>query len=162
MARKVIFKDEGGDSISNPVAGYKYLYSDSNSGVMSTRNDIGHIEVVGIGYTEYVASITQTGVDGSDANPVVNSVLRNSVGDALIYPVWTRVGQGVYRLTKTGAFTLGKTFCNFGGNSNSTYTVLKFIHVSVDVIEISIFDVKNGLVNDNLITDMLVQVMVYS
>jgi hypothetical protein len=93
------------DGVRGIVVGdYQALTSDgiatTNLTVTNTFNGRAVSDILPT-YTKYVALISQS----STSDPTVLE-LENTIGPI----VWTRVSQGIYNGTLTGAFTLNKTY----------------------------------------------------
>lgn len=77
-------------------------------------------------YKSYVTSITQSGT--SAPSP---AILQNTLSGT---PSWSRVGAGIYRLTLSGEFLDGKTYCQ-GMVSLGSPTTPAFVLFGVTGIE---------------------------
>ena len=114
----------------------------SATSVNKTRNfTAGSVTSAGLGYTSYVALLTQTGT----AAPVA-TVLSNNLTTTL---TWARTGAGIYTLTASAAtFTANKTivFFNNGNVAPSLFDANKWTRTSDTVLTLTI-GVDNALTN---------------
>ena len=103
-------------------------------------------------YKVYTAILNQTGTDAP-----VPTVLEDTIG--ISSSDFARALPGAYSITKTGAFTLGKTFI-FPGNGYNQFTSpsLLLIHSSANTITIS--NALAGVGTDGM-TNRLIEIRVY-
>ena len=108
----------------------------SGTQINPTRNFVvADVVSAGLGYTSYVALLTQ-----SAANPPVATELKNDTGVVL---TWARTGVGTYTLTApSNIFTANKTivFINQGGTGTQglvTWTRINNLSIAVQTFEIS-------------------------
>ena len=92
----------------------------------TTTQDIADLGGGGAGYLVYTALLTQT-----DTDAPVATVLENTLGGTV---VWTRQGQGIYFGALAGAFTPGKTWCNYSFGDGDSGVVVVFFSNSVDTV----------------------------
>jgi hypothetical protein len=131
-------------------------YMDLDTGVIYTRDandDINQVSNGGL-IGSYRANIAQTGTDA----PVVNWE-NNNLGDT---PVWSRFGEGIYRLTLAGAFE-GNVYVTVtnGEVTNRDWQILAR-RSNDDVIAISTFDLSTGNFIDGRLLDTTVIIEVYA
>lgn len=113
----------------------------SATSVNKTRNfTAGSVTSAGLGYTSYVALLTQAGT----AVPVA-TVLSNNLTATL---TWARTGTGTYTLTASAAtFTANKTIVFFNnGNVAQNVFANKWTRTSDTVLTLTI-GVDNALTN---------------
>jgi hypothetical protein len=85
--------------------------------VLTSSNVIGGGGGGSLGYSVYVALLTQSGTSAP-----VATVIQNTLGGTV---VWTRINTGVYIGTLAGAFPEDKTICPpFGNNNNFCFLPL--------------------------------------
>ena len=111
----------------------------SAASVNKTRNfTAGSVTSAGLGYTYYVALLTQA----STAAPVA-TVLSNNLTATL---TWARTGTGTYTLTASAAtFTANKTIVFFN-NGNAAPNSNQWTRTSDTVLTLTI-GIDNALVN---------------
>ena len=97
-------------------------------------------------YKVYTALLSQTGTSAPTA-----TVLENTLGGTV---VWTRVGNGSYRATLTGAFVLDKTTAQITGNNTSV--ILAAYRASDDIVAV------NTQTLDDSITKGTIEIRVYN
>lgn len=110
------------------------------------------------GYKVYTALLTQ-----EDANDPSANVLKNTIGDI----VWTRVGDGEYIGTLSGAFPIDKYFAPMpiagldsdvnSGGGNSTYSYYRVDDDNVYVVSTQ-FEVGQS---DNVLNNSPIEIRVY-
>tara|TARA_R110000744_G_scaffold66332_1_gene135591 strand:- start:321 stop:785 length:465 start_codon:yes stop_codon:yes gene_type:complete len=104
------------------------------------------INTINLGYTSYVALLTQAGA----VNPPVATVLQNTTGGTI---VWTRTNPGEYTVTASSAiFTAAKTmvFINNGSSSataniewsNPTTTTITIDSTADTVLTAASFEIR--------------------
>jgi hypothetical protein len=102
-------------------------------------------------FSSYVALLTETGTAAPTA-----VIMQNSLG---VVPTLARTSAGIYTVTATGKFTVGKTFCSIPVNGQDvSYTV---DYTSVDVITISTKVLTTGVLTDAILTNAAVEIRVY-
>ena len=114
----------------------------SATSVNKTRNfTAGSVTSAGLGYTSYVALLTQTGT----AAPVA-TVLSNNLTATL---TWARTGTGIYTLTASAAtFTANKTIVFFNhGSGSPSVPLLQWTRTSDTVLTITTTS-TNGLLTN--------------
>lgn len=92
---------------------------------------------------------------GSQNGPTFTDVLRNSIGEL---PASARTGAGVYTLTKTGAFPLGKTGLKIQRTNTASVCVE---HTSADVLTIRTKTIADNTAGDDLLVSTLLEVDIY-
>jgi hypothetical protein len=102
---------------------------------------------------EYDASLDQDGGTGAPVALVRGNTLSGT-------PVWTRVSQGVFRATLSGAFPEGKTGIQVSlaiGAVDNESKVGRY-WISASIIEIRVFDYADNLVDGFADLDILIKV----
>tara|TARA_R100001463_G_scaffold320_1_gene1350 strand:+ start:775 stop:1224 length:450 start_codon:yes stop_codon:yes gene_type:complete len=89
----------------------------------------GEVVDASLGYTSYVATITQTG-----ANPPVATVQKNNTGLTF---TWQRASAGTYLVVPSLNFVVAKTWVNLTGGDVSTPSFLLIKSVTTGDINIS-------------------------
>lgn len=122
--------------------------------VKCTTQDIADLGGGGGGasYAVYTALLHQTGTDAPVAT-VLNSADANYLGDI----VWTRLGEGVYNGTLSGAFPQGLTFCFLGTTGGVCY----FNRSSDNVLDLITTDETGTQVEDEWLVQAAVEIRVY-
>lgn len=103
----------------------------------------------------YKAILEQVGTSA----PTV-MILENTIGEI----VWTRIQEGSYRGTLTGAFPITKTFLPTINNSNfvqnKSYGAMLYYRESNNSVRIDIVD-SFGLPSDNRLSEAFIEIQVY-
>lgn len=81
----------------------------------------------------FLAKMTQA----TTAAPAIGSALISELG---VTPTPARTSIGLYTITATGKFTVGKTFARINGGTGAAMRVFNIEYTSVDVITINVFD----------------------
>jgi hypothetical protein len=108
-----------------------------------------------IGYTTYVALLTQTGT-----NAPVATVLENSLGGTV---VWSYVAAGQYTATLSGAFALAKTFVVLGASANGGSAFFYDVQMAgaPNSFNIYIRNAATQVVGDDLLLYNPIEIRVY-
>lgn len=106
-----------------------------------------------VGYSTYVARVTQSGT-----NAPVATVISNDTGLTF---TWTRQGTGSYRVSPSSAFVVNKTWIQMtGGDLSSGTTSVSIKDISTTVASAVNINLINGNVADN-ITAAFVEIRIY-
>ena len=106
-------------------------------------------------YKEYVAVLTQTGVNAPTMTGGAPFV--NELGGTI---VWSYSGVGIYAGTLTGAFTVGKTVIFINGFMSSTNNLMRAFSNSVNSVNINTF--SSGVGADSILNNAGITIRVYN
>lgn len=138
------------------------LMQDSPSGKFYYINGAGQFQEFVIpqssqvGYSSYVASLTQSGTTAPSA-----SVLSNDLTGT---PIWTRNVAGSYTCTLNGVFEIGKTEIIFLHTVYSTsaddFALIKLVHASDNQFQILVSD-SADVSQDGYLTNFTIRINVF-
>lgn len=136
----VSLDSRNGDWISTDIYEGE-MYQDIDTGKVYTRDTTGITTSDGsVPLTKYKVNLSQVGTGA----PIVNRTFQDD-----IVGVWSYVSTGVYRYTKTSAFTgvvVGNMFISIRteGNLLSNFYIQK---ISDDIVSLQTYDETNTLAN---------------
>lgn len=84
----------------------------------------------------------------STSAPAVGGTVHNGIAAFATFATIARGGAGVYTFTKTGAFTVGKTFVKVT-SSNAGARVCTVTYTSADVFQLNFFDAATPTAADS-------------
>lgn len=110
---------------------------------------------VSLGYTSYVALLSQTGTSAPTA-----TVLESSLSGTV---VWSRSGAGQYTATLAGSFDLQKTFVILGASANGGSAFFYDVQMagSPNSFNIYIRNAATQIVGDDLLLYNPIEIRVY-
>ena len=125
---------------SDLVVGTQVTSGGTNQTNPTKNFTVGDIAKAGLGYTAYVALVSQSGAAAPTA-----TVLSNNTGYTY---TWARTGGGTYTFTASGnAFTVNKTivFNNNGIDNGGGYTPPQWTRTSDTVITLTTGGIDTAL-----------------
>ena len=102
-----------------------------------------------LGYTSYVALLTQTGV-----NPPEATILKNTLFDV---PVWSYTETGTYKATLAGMFPADKTLIFIGNRPGRIFAAYR---INDDAFEVTTQD-DEGSYSDGYLSETAIEMRVY-
>jgi len=148
------------ETIQNPGADTKILFNDAADGLLKTKDSSGVVETLatteGIAATEpkvYVALLTQTGTDAP-----VATVLENTLGSV---PIWSYEGIGLYSITLSNTFTVGKTTIFVGNYWDGEAVIAIPSQYDINIIYFNVSYAISANSGDSLLNSTPVEIRVY-
>lgn len=118
---------------ADPYSGLGIVYANDNSATIAANDrsipDVGTVKLIARPYLIYTALISQSGSSAPTA-----TILENTLGGT---PTLSRVIEGVYNITLTGAFLADKTWYVINPHSNTIVGGLELKRVSDDILRIT-------------------------
>ena len=140
-----------GTQLNVPQAGGLYQNQTRNFTIGSIASVVNQVN---LGYTTYVATITQTGTNA----PVANEI-QNTTGGTI---AWTYGSEGRYVATITNsAFTANKTAVFLSSASNNNRFVKTGV-VTTTTVDIYNINSQTGVVAENISANTAIEIRIYA